>query len=490
MYFARSCLICTCVLAMATKTWGQPQPPPAPPPAPAPADPAPAPAPPPPPPPTPPPPTTPEDSQPTSSPSAPPAEPAPAEPAPPAEAEPESAPQKLYETRIYGFINAIANQIAPFSREYDYSYDRSTGEVSKELEGTGFNVNAFVMLQGTIANRYRYYLNIAALGAGDPTERPALELRNAWVEASIYGQVLAVRAGRLYRRFGLYNEITDATPTFVGIEEPEIFDDDHPMITRTTNLMLHGTYVTGLHKLEYAVTTGEDERESNQVPLGADISYSHEETLKLGVSYYDTMGKAKPGLAVGEGSPEGAVLNWMSEDRFRVIDVYGQLSKGPWIVQLEYCLARHRARRDPASTLALADPSASLSPAQYRRYFTDAFDDTPPTEAEVIRDATYTAQTAYLRLGYELRDGMYTPYLQADYYKNPESVPVEDFGGDSEAGFSDQGRFFKGAIGFMYRPLTAVALKLEYGAHFLMKWANTTYSDPELRISFSYYWEL
>ena len=435
----RCCVLCVCVVAPAAMAWGQP------------------------------------------------AEASKVEPPPPVP--PETPPEKLFDTRVYGYINAFLDRIPPATLDRPLAYDRAAGEVLEIQEPMGFDVDAFVMLQGTIGNRYRYFLNIAALGAGDPVERTGVELRNAWVEASLYGQALAVRAGRMYRRFGLYNEILDATPTFIGIKEPEILDEDHLMITRTTNLMLLGTYVEGAHKIEYSITTGNDEREDDQIPLGADVNYDYEQTFKLGVSFYDSMGKAKPGVQVGEGSPKGGVASWMAEDEYRVLDAYAQVVKGPWLAQLEYCIAWHDAKRDPAAVLPLAGPSANLSPAQYRRFFTDPYDDTPPTELEVIGDAAYTAQTAYVRVGYEIADGMFTPYLQGDYYENPEIVPMEEFGGDNEAGFDDRGRFLKGTLGFMYRPIPPVALKLEYGSH-VMKWGGKSYVDPELRASFSYLWEL
>lgn len=479
----RTCVLCACacVFAVAATAWGQPAgrtAPTTPTTTPTTPNPAPAPV------------AVPEPA----------AEPAPApkaEPTPKAEpalaADPapaESAHARLFDTRIYGYLNSFLDQIAPATLERPLAYDRATGEVLKSQEPMGFDVDAFFMVQGTIGDRYRFFLNVAALGAGDPVGSTPVELRNAWVEASIYGQALAVRAGRMYRRFGLYNELLDATPTFIGIKEPEILDEDHLMITRTTNLMLLGAYVRGAHKIEYALTTGNDERADNQVPLGVDLNYTHEDSLKIGVSYYDSMGKAKPGVKMGEGSPKGGVPNWMAEDEYRVVNAYAQLVAGPWIAQLEYCLARHDARRDPVSTLRLSVASANLSPAQYARFFTDPFDAMPPTEADVIERTRYTAQTAYFRLGHELSDGRLTPYLQLDYFKNPEIVPNRELGGDAEAGLDDRGRFWKGTLGAMYRPITPIALKLEYGSHFFVRWGGTSYVAPELRASLSYFWEL
>ncbi len=474
-------VLCVCLLGRAAMAWGQPPAEAEPPAAPAPAAPTP-------------PPTPSPAPEPAATPPAAPAGVAPAGVAPagiePPRAPPETTPAKIFDTRVYGYINTFLTQIAPLTAERPAAYDRMAGRVIKEQEATDFNVDAFVMIQGTIGNRYRYFLNVAALGGGDPVESAAFELRNAWVEASLYGQALAVRAGKMYRRFGLYNEILDATPTFIGIKEPEILDEDHLMITRTTNLMLLGAYVRDVHKVEYSVTTGRDEREHDQIPLGTDVNYSYEDALKVGVSYYDSMGKARPGVAVGQGSPKGGVADWMAEDRYRVVNAYVQVARGPWLAQLEYAVSRHRARRDPASTLLLADPSAHLSPIQYQRFFTDPFDDEQPGLADVIQDARYTAHAAYFRLGYEISDGKLMPYVQGDYFKNPEIVPLRAFGGDSEAGYDDRGRFHKGTLGFMYRPISPIALKVEYGSHFFLKWGGVSYVAPELRASFSYLWEL
>src|SRR5689334_8186475 len=266
--FVRSCVLCACLAALAASAWAQPPAPAAPPPTPAaPATPTNAPA-------------APAPAPPTAAPptAAPPA-PAP----PPAPPEPESAPEKLFDTRVYGYINSYLDQIEPFTPKRPFAYDRASGQLLKKFEPMSFDVDAFLMVQGTVASRYRYFLNIATIDAGNPNESAEVELRNAWVEASLHGQALAVRVGRMYRRFGLYNEIFDAAPTYIGIQAPELIDRDHLLITRTTNLMLLGAYVAGTHKLEYALMTGEDERESRQVPLGADLNYSHEQRLKIGV---------------------------------------------------------------------------------------------------------------------------------------------------------------------------------------------------------------
>jgi hypothetical protein len=99
-------------------------------------------------------------------------------------------------------------------------------------------------------------LNLAAPGSGSKVEDLSLLVRNAWVEAPLIDGSLILRAGKLYRRFGLSNEILDATPTFIGIEAPELFDEDHLLLTRTTNLMLHGSLGFDSGVVNYALTTG------------------------------------------------------------------------------------------------------------------------------------------------------------------------------------------------------------------------------------------
>jgi hypothetical protein len=248
--------------------------------------------------------------------------------------------------------------------------------------------------------------------------------------------------------------------------------------------------VKDVHKVEYSLATGSDERESNQIPLGVDVNYTFDDSIKVGVSYYDTMGKAQPGVRMFEGSPKGGVVNWMAEDEYRVFNAYAQLEKAPWTVEAEYSIARHDARRDPSATMHLSTLAANLSPAQYRRFFTSPFAGPPPIETDVIQDVKYTVHAAYFRLGYELSKLRLTPYIQGDYFKNPEIVPIREYGGDNEAGFDDRGRLIKGALGVMLRPLPPVAFKMEYSSHFFMKWGGTSYLDPEFRASLSYFWEL
>lgn len=390
---------------------------------------------------------------------------------------------KVHEARLYGFIDAYGEYVAPAPDSVD-----GAGETVMDDGGYEFDVpNLHVMVQGTVHGKYRYFVNLAGPGSGSVTEDAPIQVRNAWVEAPLHGRYLILRAGKTYRRFGLYNEQLDAVPTFIGIEPPELFDGDHLMLTRTTNLMLHGSVAAGaMTAIHYSVATGNDERTGSAVPLGADLHLDAGGQLKVGTSFYTSGGAAGPSRAVGDGSPSGGVANWMVEDRYMVLGGYAQVSTGALTVQTEFWHAPHDAERDPDAVASLAD--AGLNPRQLKRFFQDG----DPARGVADTSVQYAVQTAYLRAGYQFPLGgeaSLTPYVQADWYSNPETVADKSVGGDAEAGLADDGRFLKYTAGFVARPVPEVAVKLDGSAHQL------TFNDrqvlyPEVRVSFSYLWQL
>ncbi len=301
------------------------------------------------------------------------------------------------------------------------------------------------------------------------------------------GNYLNIRWGKTYRPFGLYNEILDAVPTYIGIEPPEIFDKDHLMLTRTTNLMVHGSYSTGPHSFTYAFTTGNDQREGNEVPLGADLHYDFGTMVRIGTSYYDTRGPAVASRSVGEGSPRGGVATWMVNDDYQVYGGYLQVHYRGLTIQTETWIAAHDAERDPEQVLLLLD--ADLNPRQLKRF---GLDGANPSASDIPTEVTYKVRTTYVRVGYghELESGMeIIPYVQWDFYRNPELVGKKKFGGDNEAGLSDNGEFVKATVGVVMRPIPEVALKVDVSQH-RQKFNGKDQNYAEIRTSFSYLWSL
>ena len=382
--------------------------------------------------------------------------------------------------KLYGVIDAYWEKVADTPAGIDVN-----GNTVKESNPHEFDVpNLTIMFQGNFESRYSYFVSLAGPGADFDD---AVGVRNAWVQVSLIGDYLNVRAGKLYRRFGLYNEILDATPTYIGIEPPEMFDKDHLLLTRTTNLMLHGSASFGEpHKILYSLFTGNDEREGNQVPVGLDFRYIFNNVVTIGSSFYSSNGKAAPTKSVGEGSPSGGVLPWMAEDEFFVYGGYLQLEMLNFLIQTEVWRADHEAVRDPDQTLLLL--GADLNSRQLQRF---GLNGANPVAGDVNTTANYSVTTAYARFGYtiELPIGDLQPYLQYDWYQNPETIASKSFGGDAEAGLSDDGEFHKVTGGIVLRPVPNVALKVDGSAHF-QDFNGQSEPYPEVRASFSYLWSL
>lgn len=389
--------------------------------------------------------------------------------------------EQIFDTHIYGYIDSY------FGLQADAPTGNQLASGANEFGGGGYEwdvLNLHAMVQGTVLQRFRYFVNLAARGSGSPTNDEPISVRNAWVEAPIFGSFLQVRAGKTYRRFGLYNEILDAVPTFIGIEPPELFDVDHLMLTRTTNFMLHGAFPIGDSNLQYALTTGTDEAINGAVPIGWDLRLDVGTWLRVGTSGYFTGGDAGPSRGVGDGSPRGGVENWMARDQYWVAGGYAQLLLEDLTLQAEYWHAGHDATRDVDATLSLAD---SVSAAQASRFYVNG----DPTQG-VNQVARYSVDTFYVRAGYRIRfdeEASLTPYLQLDWYSNPETIARRSLGGDNEAGLSSDGVFWKLTAGGVIRPVPQVALKIDGSTH-IQSVNGRTEAYPELRVSFSYLWEL
>ncbi len=403
--------------------------------------------------------------------------------APQATLAPRELPRDL--VKLYGFVDGYFEKVAGIPT---LSAD---GDIVREFQPHELDVLNFnIMGQGVLAGRYRFFFNLAGPGAGGLTDRP-VQVRNAWVEAAPAGDRIALRIGKTYRRFGLYNEILDAVPTFIGIEPPEVLDPDRPLLPRTTNLMLHGSVPIGGSLLEYAAMTGTEDRGPRSVPVGLDLRWQSGAFL-IGSSFYFSGGRAVPTLDPVTGQPLGGVAPWMKDDRYAVLGFFAEIDTGRFIFQTELWRSEHRATRDPAAVAALED--SYLLPSQEERL---GLDEERVDDSVLAQDVSYRVAAGYIRTGYAFEVPVgeeyweITPYLQGDLFMNPETIAPKPLGGDGEAGFGARGRFIKGTAGLVLRPIPAVALKVDGSMH-IMRLSETgpfvTY--PEVRVSYSLLWDL
>jgi hypothetical protein len=370
-------------------------------------------------------------------------------------------------TEIYGYVDGYWE---------DVEDSPQIGTTEKIKNPHEFNVNNLNFIVQSQQEKFKSYLNLNGADAG------AVDVSNAWVQGDLLpDDKLSVRLGKMYRPFGLYNEILDATPTYIGIEPPELFDGDHVLLTRTTNFMLRGKMEVGSSNfLNYAVTTGNDERLGGEVPIGLDLNYTVASNVKVGVSYYTTGGKAAPLTGYGEGSPAGGVMPWMTEDIYNVSGIYGQYKDEDFTIQIETYTASHDAKRD-LTLLTQLCTDTPLNTRQTERFCTN------PTEK-----VQYKIQTYYLRAGYNIATesmGVVTPYFQYDFYDNPETIWKKRYGGDNEAGLADDGKFVKLTLGTVFRPQLNTAIKVDYSQH-QQKVDAKQANYGEVRVSFSYFFSM
>ncbi|HCV42196.1 MAG TPA: hypothetical protein DGH68_01840 [Bacteroidetes bacterium] len=370
--------------------------------------------------------------------------------------------EKTYET--YG-PNGVIDEASPSDFAYPY-----------------FNL----MGQYSINDQFRAFLNINGAKAS------TLDLRNFWGEYSA-SRNLNLRIGKIYRKFGLYNEILDAVPTYYGIEAPELFDADHLMISRTTMAMVYGAADLGPGVFSYSGSTDNGEGDplnapsKNSFPFCYDFAYSFDGgNYTVGTSGYSTFGDATPNVAINGGSPKSGVLNWMAKDKFTVFGVYGEAKVNNLTLQGEYWTSAHKAVRDTAKVKTVVT-SAGISSIQRERFLINPAAPGAVKGTNVRTNASYVIQTWYLRAGYSFETGIgeIAPYLQWDWYKNPETIANKTYGGDDEAGVADDGIFNKSTVGVIYRPTSEVAVKFDQSFHFY-KFNGENVRYPEIRLDFSF----
>lgn len=361
----------------------------------------------------------------------------------------------LNELSLYGY----------FATRFEKTFSEpglENGRVVKANAPAEFIYPSFnLLLQHQMTNKFKAFINLNGAG-GD-----VVDLRNFWGEYAA-SAAFNIRMGKIYRKFGLYNEILDAVPTYYGIEPPELFDGDHLMISRTTAFMLYGSVGSGSGIFNYSVSTdnGEGGAAEGVVPLGYDLNYKFVGgDFTVGISGYTSGGATTSDIGVGEGSPKSGVLPWMAADEFSVLGGYFEAKTGKVTLQTEYWRASHDAQRDPDAVVEMIN--GGKPNAAQRARFLKAPSATVEANNVNVR-ANYDITTWYVRAGLsqETRMGEFAPYVQWDYYSNPETIAKKTFGGDNEAGVADDGIFSKSTVGLVFRPTPQVAAKLDQSFHF------------------------
>jgi hypothetical protein len=390
----------------------------------------------------------------------------------------------ISKARIYGYVrtNVERNFMVPTIDE--------GGNTAKENLPLEWSFPSF-HLYGSTRPTERMEVTFNLFGDAEQ-----VEVRNAYGNLRISDR-LQIRAGLMYRRFDLFNDKLDQAPTFLGIEPPELFDDDHLMVPRTSLFAIHGTMpLTPKYELSYMVDTdnGEGGATSGVFPIGADVRVKGPSMVAALSAYTSNLGskKAPSAVALGEGAPPAGILPWMAGDRYYVVDGAIEYQHYPLVLQAALGFAHHSGVRNPTDVLDVVQ-NAGINARQRERFLgaNAGKADVDLMESDVVTDADYTIITGYARLGYtlDMPKGTLTPYVHFDSMRHPEVIQNEDFGGDDEAGFTDDGVFYKYSLGAVYKPYNSVAIKLDGSAH-VQTFNGKTEVYPEVRFDISFAFNL
>ncbi len=386
--------------------------------------------------------------------------------------------QELNKLSFYGFLNFNTEKVfnePTLDEEGNTIYESGTMEMSTP--------NFHIYGGSRLSEKFTVFFNLGKSGNN-------LSIVNAWGNWKIT-DLFQIRVGKQYRRFGLFNERLDQVPTYLGIEPPELFDKDHLLLPRTSLISIHGEKnINRNNVIKYLVTTsnGESGPESKVLPLGWDLRY-RSSFFMVGMSgYTSNIGSrgSQSTVSLGSGSPSAGILPWMDEDKYTVFGVFAETRKGNFGIKAAYFTANHKATRNAASIMTLVENDL-LNASQISRKVNSGADLTALTEADINTDGDYTVNTWYIRVSYELNTviGKITPYVFLDSYENLETIASKSFGGDNEAGASDNGEFIKPSLGIVYRPIEKVAIKLD-GSFHNYDFNGASESYPEIRLDFSY----
>tara|TARA_R110002073_G_scaffold7456_1_gene42360 strand:- start:22010 stop:23254 length:1245 start_codon:yes stop_codon:yes gene_type:complete len=382
----------------------------------------------------------------------------------------------LSDVKIYGYLAWRVEKVWE-ELSIDALGNTDTTDAPREITVPSFNV----MMQSKVGDRAKVFINLNGSDADN------VDVSNVWGEYRI-NQYVNLRVGETYRKFGLYNEILDAVPTYMGIEPPELFDKDHLILSRTTLGMIHGYVPVGDGEISYSLTVDNGEggpTDEDNIPLGFDLRYEWNlGSYVMGISGYTSNGDTTSDVSLGSGSPRSGVLPWMASDDFNVIGAFGEFQFEHLKLQAAYWRASHDATRDADSIVTVVN-GAGINANQRNRFLIDPT--APVVAANVDTNGDYDVKTWYVRAGYSFTNeyGEFVPYFQWDNYDNPETIENKSFGGDAEAGLTDDGQFQKSTVGIIYRPIPVLALKFDTSTHF-QDFNGKSESFSEIRFDVSY----
>ncbi|MDP1677606.1 MAG: hypothetical protein Q8L88_12170 [Bacteroidota bacterium] len=158
-----------------------------------------------------------------------------------------------------------------------------------------FLTQRFNLLPSSEFGRFKVFANIEfSNGFSTEHETGNFQLFEAWTQYT-FSDALKLRGGIITTPFGVFNQTRDASPTFLGVIPPSVFDEgfeEVDFMPQFSNFLLFGTTSFGSVQIEYAAFAGngkgvEGETSidiNNEKDYGARFGIVLSDYIRLGVS--------------------------------------------------------------------------------------------------------------------------------------------------------------------------------------------------------------
>lgn len=117
----------------------------------------------------------------------------------------------------------------------------------------------FNLLPSSEFDRFKIFANIEYnRGSNEEHQSGYLDLFEAWMQYS-FSDAVKLRGGILTPPFGAFNVTRDASPTYLGVLPPSVFDEgfeEVDFMPKYANVLLFGSSTLGSAHIEYSVFTG------------------------------------------------------------------------------------------------------------------------------------------------------------------------------------------------------------------------------------------
>jgi|GEM_PF-2964165 len=335
----------------------------------------------------------------------------------------------------------------------------SLGKTVNSNSHSDWDISKFnLILQQSFNKNFSFYINLTN----------NFEVNNVFGFYS-FNRYYNFKLGKIYRKFGHFNHIREASPFNYGIELPESFQTNHLIFDINTVFEFSGNTEILNNNLSYTANFSfiDNINDGFSFPFGFDLRYEKSNTFNFGTSFYYSGSKAISDIDFNKGISKNGVLPWMINDEFTVLDFFIEYKYENFTLIGEWINSTHNSLRNAEKIFEMSvndnDGTFLINEKQKDRYKIDKSKGFEPSNIKQVID--YNIQNYYFILTYNwvTKFGLVSPFIKAEEYSNPELIENINFGGDNEVGRTDDGKISKYILGLAFYPINEIALKFALG---------------------------